>query len=89
MTVTIKVKPIGKISYRDDRDVPGEYEIDLPDGATHVASCALDSFHEDIAIKNLDEFEIWVEDQDGNVIEEEDDGPDSYESEYRGDVYKI
>ncbi len=89
MTVLVKVKSNRKISYRDDQDVPGDYEIILPENTPHIASSALDSFHEDIAIKNLDEFNIWVEDLDGNEIAEENDAPSSYESEQRGDVYKV
>lgn len=89
IVVYVMVEEDGDISYDDDMDAPGKYEVTLPANAVNVASCALDSFHECIPIKNLEEFAIWVEDAAGNTIEETEDAPLSYQSQFRGSVEKV
>lgn len=86
MRIIVIAEANGSISYEDDREVPGAYPMEIPDGTLNIASCALDTFHDTVPIKNLDEFDIRVEDEDRNVLVE-DEEVGSYEHPIRGQIH--
>lgn len=62
------VSVIKKTTKKEDADVVGLYEVRVPDSVSPYAAAniALDVFHTHIAIRKLDDFDITVEDADGN-----------------------
>jgi hypothetical protein len=78
-TVTVIAKQVSKkLDSNEDRGVAGEYPVRLDDGVSdeELAGVALDVFHDNIAVANLDDFEFSVVDAKGKEIAE----PDGYES---------
>jgi hypothetical protein len=73
-----------------DVGVEGHYEIQLPDDIeeAHLANAALDSFHSQVPVKNLDDFTFVVEDLEGNTLEPDDDVPE-YHYAHVGEVDKV
>lgn len=72
----IDVKANGQISKSDDREVPGTYMVtilDVNDDDTKekMASCALDAFHESVAIDMLDDFSISILDDNDHIVSED------------------
>lgn len=65
--VTMEVT--GKPSCKDDAEVPGRYEIGVPDRFkdARAANCALDVFHSNVAVKVLDDFCFTVK-YNGQVL---------------------
>jgi hypothetical protein len=63
--------------YPDDRTVVGTYEVLVRGTDNHqdgdLCVAVLDSFHDSIAIKRLDDFEITVFNEQGCEVSEEED----------------
>lgn len=59
----LTVTAAGKPSHLDDASVPGDYHVGVPDefDDARAASCALDVFHNNVAVKVLDDFTFTVQ----------------------------
>jgi len=64
----------------EDRTVPGVYNVLVPKGLSDktMASIALDAFHEECAVGELDNFEFYVLDPATHRVLEEDEDHESY-----------
>jgi len=73
--VILYVTVTGTPSGPEDEDVPGVYEFSVPVdyAADYRASAVLDTFHANVAVECLDDFDFRVTDVDGNVLVEPDD----------------
>lgn len=78
------VEATGKARREDDREVPGRYvvEVDASLSDPDAASCALDVFHFNVAVKELERFAFAV--LDGGRELDENPEHDSYSLDDRG-----
>lgn len=73
VTLTVTVKAIGKITDGSDEDVPGTYEVTVPESVYEnskedACDLALDAFHRKVAIAEVDDFEVRVTGPDGKRL---------------------
>lgn len=68
----------------DDEAVAGVYEFEVT-GDVGIEDAVLDEFHDQVGIKVLDVFNIFVLDEDDNVISSDDEDVDAH-AEYLGKV---
>jgi hypothetical protein len=71
----------------EDADVGGVYQVSVPADlpTSKAAAAALDVFHTKIGIEVLDDFSIFVTDEDGEVVDE-DISHDDYSCSHMGDL---
>lgn len=71
-TVTIHVTPKTKDNlHKDDLEIGSIYRVVLDDTVTeNIADTALDIFHSNVPIKQLDDFDFLVKDEMGNILDE-------------------
>ena len=71
-TVMIHVTPNTKDSlHKDDLEIGSVYRVILDDEVTeNIADTALDVFHSNVPIKQLDDFDFVVKDEMGNTLDE-------------------
>jgi hypothetical protein len=84
--IDIYVKAEGEASEVEDKDVPGEYliELDATLDSKDYANAALDVFHESVAVGMLEDFSFRVFTADGTELH--DDGNGDYRFKSRGNL---
>lgn len=80
------IKVDGRPTHPEDEGLPGVYLVAVPEKTTpeDQASIALDCFHEHMAIKVLDDFEIRAIGEDGRELPEKEDAA-PYTQGHRGE----
>lgn len=85
--VTVHAIPLAGNLDPEDLSVPGEYKIKIQAEVPHemIADVALDVFHSNIPVDNLDDFEFVVKDAEGNEMETNPEH-DSYSGAHLGEI---
>lgn len=82
----VYIQVSGTPSDPEDRDVPGVYRMmfdrSCPGDVRTLARSALDTFHENVPIATLDDFDIRISTAAGTLLEEEDAAPDARTTEF-------